>query len=151
MRLPGPSAPAARAAPRAARPAAPRPMLAGPGAGWPWQRRAGASHSAARRGIAVSAMFGFNWPWGGGDKGEKKEGKFDSILNAARTARRGCPLAPKEAPEGLKLATFAGGCFWGLELAYQVGGVETAGAAGNGRRQACTDVNLSGAPQRRHP
>ncbi|KXZ55474.1 hypothetical protein GPECTOR_2g1023 [Gonium pectorale] len=33
--------------------------------------------------------------------------------------REACKLAPKEAPEGLKLATFAGGCFWGLELAYQ--------------------------------
>lgn len=33
--------------------------------------------------------------------------------------KEGCKLAPKEAPNGLKLATFAGGCFWGLELAYQ--------------------------------
>ncbi|KIY96497.1 peptide-methionine (S)-S-oxidereductase [Monoraphidium neglectum] len=72
-----------------------------------------------RGSLAVSAMFGFNWPWAGSKDGEKKEGKFDSILKAARTARRGCPLAPKEAPPGLKLATFAGGCFWGLELAYQ--------------------------------
>ncbi|KAG2496586.1 hypothetical protein HYH03_005408 [Edaphochlamys debaryana] len=31
----------------------------------------------------------------------------------------GCKLAPAEAPPGQKLATFAGGCFWGLELAYQ--------------------------------
>lgn len=31
----------------------------------------------------------------------------------------GCQLAPKEAPPGHELATFAGGCFWGLELAYQ--------------------------------
>lgn len=31
----------------------------------------------------------------------------------------GCELAPKEAPEGLALGTFAGGCFWGLELAMQ--------------------------------
>lgn len=31
----------------------------------------------------------------------------------------GCELAPKEAPEGMKLGTFAGGCFWGLELAMQ--------------------------------
>eukprot|EP01024_Parvocaulis_polyphysoides_P038392 TRINITY_DN34471_c1_g1_i1.p1 TRINITY_DN34471_c1_g1~~TRINITY_DN34471_c1_g1_i1.p1 ORF type:complete len:276 (-),score=31.60 TRINITY_DN34471_c1_g1_i1:135-908(-) len=28
-------------------------------------------------------------------------------------------LAPAIAPEGFKLATFAGGCFWGIELAYQ--------------------------------
>lgn len=30
-----------------------------------------------------------------------------------------CELAPKEAPNGQDIATFAGGCFWGLELAYQ--------------------------------
>lgn len=28
-------------------------------------------------------------------------------------------MAPKFAPAGLEIATFAGGCFWGLELAYQ--------------------------------
>lgn len=31
----------------------------------------------------------------------------------------GTQLAPKTAPAGLEMATFAGGCFWGLELAYQ--------------------------------
>jgi len=31
----------------------------------------------------------------------------------------GTELAPKEAPSGMQLATFAGGCFWGLELAFQ--------------------------------
>ncbi len=70
------------------------------------------------------------------------------------SARGGCELAPKEAPPGKKLATFAGescsrqeqaimhdpfrfittamllcfpgGCFWGVELAYQrVPGVES--------------------------
>jgi peptide-methionine (S)-S-oxide reductase len=30
----------------------------------------------------------------------------------------GCELAPKEAPPGKELATFAGGCFWGLELKF---------------------------------
>jgi hypothetical protein len=99
-------------------------MLSGAGAhAWrPWQRQPPPSAPAGARlrgSLAVSAMFGFNWPWAGSKDGEKKEGKFDSILKAARTARRGCPLAPKEAPPGLKLATFAGGCFWGLELAYQ--------------------------------
>eukprot|EP01023_Acetabularia_acetabulum_P039909 TRINITY_DN3853_c0_g1_i2.p1 TRINITY_DN3853_c0_g1~~TRINITY_DN3853_c0_g1_i2.p1 ORF type:complete len:254 (-),score=25.54 TRINITY_DN3853_c0_g1_i2:121-882(-) len=28
-------------------------------------------------------------------------------------------LAPSVPPDGLKYATFAGGCFWGIELAYQ--------------------------------
>lgn len=28
-------------------------------------------------------------------------------------------LAPAKAPAGQEIATFAGGCFWGLELAYQ--------------------------------
>ncbi|GMH35999.1 hypothetical protein BSKO_03867 [Bryopsis sp. KO-2023] len=37
----------------------------------------------------------------------------------------GCKKAPTEAPPGKKLATFAGGCFWGLELAMQrIPGVE---------------------------
>lgn len=51
--------------------------------------------------------------------GSKKEGKNDDVLKWARTAAKGCPLAPATAPEGLEIATFAGGCFWGLELAYQ--------------------------------
>ena len=45
--------------------------------------------------------------------------KNRSILDWARQASMGCELAPKEAPEGLELGTFAGGCFWGLELAFQ--------------------------------
>jgi len=63
-----------------------------------------------RRGLSTCAMFGFNWPWSSNKEGgDKKEGKFDDILKSARTAKRGCPVAPKEAPPGLKLATFAGG------------------------------------------
>lgn len=46
--------------------------------------------------------------------------KSGSILSWARTAKPACELAPRAAPEGLELATFAGGCFWGLELAFQV-------------------------------
>eukprot|EP00197_Chlamydomonas_leiostraca_P002169 CAMPEP_0202858286 /NCGR_PEP_ID=MMETSP1391-20130828/884_1 /ASSEMBLY_ACC=CAM_ASM_000867 /TAXON_ID=1034604 /ORGANISM="Chlamydomonas leiostraca, Strain SAG 11-49" /LENGTH=205 /DNA_ID=CAMNT_0049537189 /DNA_START=166 /DNA_END=783 /DNA_ORIENTATION=- len=42
-------------------------------------------------------------------------GLFGGMFGTAK----GCELAPKEAAPGLKLATFAGGCFWGLELAYQ--------------------------------
>ena len=34
-------------------------------------------------------------------------------------AAAACPRAPDTAPPGLAIATFAGGCFWGLELAYQ--------------------------------
>eukprot|EP00775_Hariotina_reticulata_P010555 gene10555-10715_t len=65
-------------------------------------------------------MFGgFKWPFGSSD-GDTKGGKYDDILKAARQPRkRGCELAPKEAPDGLKLATLGGGCFWGLELAFQ--------------------------------
>lgn len=37
----------------------------------------------------------------------------------------GCQPAPEAAPEGKEYATFAGGCFWGMELAYQrVPGIE---------------------------
>jgi len=51
-----------------------------------------------RRAMSVSALFsGFKWPFGGGGEG------------GAKARRRGCELAPKEAPEGLKLATFGGG------------------------------------------
>lgn len=47
-------------------------------------------------------------------------GLFDGVANFFRVEKQpGCKLAPKEAPAGYKLATFAGGCFWGLELAYQ--------------------------------
>lgn len=45
---------------------------------------------------------------------------FSGLFGGAGGEKKaGTQLAPKEAPEGLKLATFAGGCFWGLELAYQ--------------------------------
>lgn len=106
-------------------------MLPGAAPGQPWwrhQRRAAAAPpglaggaSRLARNLSAAAMFNF-WPFnkgGSGDGGEKKEGRFDSILKAARAAKPGCPLAPSEAPPGLKFATFAGGCFWGLELAYQ--------------------------------
>lgn len=54
-------------------------------------------------------MFGFKWPFGGSDEATKT-GKYDDILKNARQPRKsGCELAPKEAPEGFKLATFAGG------------------------------------------
>lgn len=44
----------------------------------------------------------------------------NDVLKWARTAKPGCPIAPESPPDpSLQLATFAGGCFWGLELAYQ--------------------------------
>ena len=39
--------------------------------------------------------------------------------SSSSTAANACKLAPSTAPPGLQIATFAGGCFWGLELAYQ--------------------------------
>lgn len=47
------------------------------------------------------------------------QAKNYSILDWARQASMGCELAPKEAPDGMQLGTFLGGCFWGLELAMQ--------------------------------
>ena len=37
----------------------------------------------------------------------------------ASMATAACARAPDTPPPGLKMATFAGGCFWGLELAFQ--------------------------------
>ena len=47
------------------------------------------------------------------------QGKNDGVLNWARNVRMGTQLASNEAPPGLELGTFAGGCFWGLELKFQ--------------------------------
>lgn len=85
----------AAAATRAAAGRAPRRMLPSGGGGQP------------SRSIT---MFGFKWPWGGSSDSGSSGGKFESILKAARAPRkRGCELAPAEAPPGLKLATFGGG------------------------------------------
>lgn len=97
--------------------ARPRPTSRMLGGGAPQFGNGGAPWSG-RRPLTVSAMFGFKWPFGGSSN--ESSGENSSVLQAARVARkRGCELAPKEAPEGYKLATFAGGCFWGLELALQ--------------------------------
>ncbi|DBA78416.1 hypothetical protein WJX79_010510 [Trebouxia sp. C0005] len=49
---------------------------------------------------------------------QRKQGN-NSVLNWARTTRMACQVAPAKAPSGQDIATFAGGCFWGVELAFQ--------------------------------
>jgi hypothetical protein len=41
------------------------------------------------------------------------QGKNDEVLKMARSAKKGTELAPATPPEGLEIATVAGGCFWG--------------------------------------
>ncbi|GAB4816032.1 hypothetical protein N2152v2_003078 [Parachlorella kessleri] len=53
-------------------------------------------------------MF-FGKLFGGGSGGE----------GVSVSAKQGCELAPATPPKGQEIATVAGGCFWGLELAYQ--------------------------------
>ncbi|KAL4419752.1 hypothetical protein ABPG75_006850 [Micractinium tetrahymenae] len=79
------------------------------------QRSAGASQ-AFRGASRMPTRSFFGGLFG---KKEKREGKNDGVLQWARAAKPGCELAPATAPEGLEIATVAGGCFWGLELAYQ--------------------------------
>lgn len=48
-----------------------------------------------------------------------RAGMIQSLFGFGGAKAPSTVLAPKEAPAGQKLATFAGGCFWGLELAFQ--------------------------------
>eukprot|EP00887_Chlorella_sp_A99_P000113 scaffold16.g113.t1 len=57
--------------------------------------------------------------WARGHRPPAMAGKNNDVLKLARAAKPGCELAPATPPEGLDIATVAGGCFWGLELAYQ--------------------------------
>mmetsp|Transcript_25023 Transcript_25023/g.73979 ORF Transcript_25023/g.73979 Transcript_25023/m.73979 type:complete len:233 (-) Transcript_25023:355-1053(-) len=50
--------------------------------------------------------------------GVRAMGLLGGLFGGSGSARA-TELAPAQAPNGYKLATFAGGCFWGLELAYQ--------------------------------
>ncbi|KAK9793992.1 hypothetical protein WJX73_000208 [Symbiochloris irregularis] len=54
------------------------------------------------------------------------QARMGSSQSATRTQGYGCEKAPAQAPAGQEIATFAGGCFWGVELAFQrVPGVST--------------------------
>eukprot|EP00210_Caulerpa_lentillifera_P001825 g1755.t1 len=54
----------------------------------------------------------------------KKSASLISRLSSL--SAMGTDLAPATAPPGKELGTFAGGCFWGLELAFQrISGVES--------------------------
>jgi peptide-methionine (S)-S-oxide reductase len=68
------------------------------------------------------------------------QGNNNSVSSWARNVRMGTQLAPKDAPEGLELATFAGGCFWGLELKFQrePGVVKTSVGYAQGRQESPT-------------
>ena len=73
----------------------------------------------------------------GGGKNEKREGKNSDLLKWARQA--GTMLAPASPPEGLEIATVAGGCFWGQQGVFEhVKGVThvTAGYSGGAKETA---------------
>lgn len=60
----------------------------------------------------------------GGNSGAMGQGiVYDNLdhpgLELANAAKEGKSLAVSERNPNLHIATFAGGCFWGLELAYQ--------------------------------
>jgi hypothetical protein len=65
------------------------------------------------------------------------QGSNNTTLNWARNVTMATQLAPKEAPAGLELGTFAGGCFWGLELKFQrePGVVKTSVGYAQGHKQ----------------
>jgi len=62
-------------------------------------------------------LFGGASNSSGSDK--KLKGKNADLIRRATFAMAGTQLAPTSPPDGQDIATFAGGCFWGLELAYQ--------------------------------
>lgn len=72
------------------------------------QHPLGQHDNKSRRHSTVMSLFNFKWPFGSGSDDNKAPGKYDDILKAARTMKKGCELAPATAPEGMELATFAG-------------------------------------------
>jgi len=56
--------------------------------------------------------------FGGGDGPSLTDDQKKARMEVMRKGR-GCKPAPDSPPEGLEYATVAGGCFWGVELAYQ--------------------------------
>jgi len=66
----------------------------------------GGGTSSSVRAIIMRAISGFV---GGGRAAQECEKGGLRWAGGWKARRRGCELAPKEAPEGLKLATFGGG------------------------------------------
>ncbi|EIE20139.1 PMSR-domain-containing protein [Coccomyxa subellipsoidea C-169] len=87
----------------------------------------------------VSVMGFFSKIFG---NGESTTGSKEDTLAWARRAKPTCDPAPSAAPPGQQLGTFAGGCFWGLELAYQrVPGVIKTSVGYTGGHDPCPTYN----------
>ncbi len=96
----------------------------------------GAGAAARRAHLRTTQTRAFFDKLFGGANGGSSSGPADAkepsgvlagILGSARAPRRrGCPLGPSQAPEGLEIARFAGGeepsaCNWGLGAFRAVG------------------------------